>query len=123
MWNNVILRKCVFIQIYTQLSERFESTKSNIILTFLGTKILLEDFFEIFLQWIGRFVYFWNQQKFSSHCEQSWKDHLKRMATVDPAKEKALSDYRGKLLEHREVDARLKNMREELKGLTKQYDK
>ena len=45
------------------------------------------------------------------------------MATVDPAKEKALSDYRGKLLEHREVDARLKNMREELKGLTKQYDK
>jgi len=42
---------------------------------------------------------------------------------VDAVKEKALSDYRAKLLEHREVDARLKNMREELKGLTKQYDK
>jgi 26S proteasome regulatory subunit T4 len=42
---------------------------------------------------------------------------------VDPVKEKALSDYRAKLLEHREVDARLKNMRDELKGLTKQYDK
>ncbi len=41
----------------------------------------------------------------------------------DPAREKALNDYRTKLLEHREVDARLKNMREELKGLTKQYDK
>jgi 26S proteasome regulatory subunit T4 len=42
--------------------------------------------------------------------------------TVDP-REKALADYRTKLLEHKEVDARLKNMREELKGLTKQYDK
>jgi len=42
---------------------------------------------------------------------------------VDAVKEKALSDYRAKLLEHREFDARLKNMREELKGLTKQYDK
>jgi 26S proteasome regulatory subunit T4 len=42
---------------------------------------------------------------------------------VDAVKDKALSDYRAKLLEHREVDARLKNMREELKGLTKQYDK
>jgi len=42
---------------------------------------------------------------------------------VDAVKEKALSDYRAKLLEHREVDARLKNMRDELKGLTKQYDK
>ena len=45
-----------------------------------------------------------------------------RMA-VDAVKEKALADYRAKLLEHREVDARLKNMREELKSLTKQYDK
>merc|ERR1712025_657178 len=42
---------------------------------------------------------------------------------VDAVKEKALADYRAKLLEHREVDARLKNMRDELKGLTKQYDK
>ena len=42
---------------------------------------------------------------------------------VDAIREKALADYRAKLLEHREVDARLKNMREELKGLTKQYDK
>jgi len=42
---------------------------------------------------------------------------------VDAVKEKALSDYRAKLLEHREVDSRLKNMRDELKGLTKQYDK
>merc|ERR1712025_691441 len=42
---------------------------------------------------------------------------------VDAVKEKALADYRAKLLEHREVDARLKNMREELKSLTKQYDK
>merc|ERR1711953_212158 len=42
---------------------------------------------------------------------------------VDAVKEKALADYRAKLMEHKEVDARLKNMREELKSLTKQYDK
>merc|ERR1712062_44661 len=42
---------------------------------------------------------------------------------VDAVKEKALADYRAKLMEHKEVDARLKNMREDLKGLTKQYDK
>ena len=42
---------------------------------------------------------------------------------VDAAKEKALADYRQKLMEHREVEARLKSMREDLKGLTKQYDK
>lgn len=42
---------------------------------------------------------------------------------MDAAKEKALADYRAKLLEHREVDANLKNKREELKSLTKQYDK
>merc|ERR1712025_404318 len=42
---------------------------------------------------------------------------------VDAVKEKALADYRAKLLEHREVDARLKEMREQLKEFTKQYDK
>lgn len=42
---------------------------------------------------------------------------------VDATKEKSLADYRQKLLEHREVEARLKSMREDLKGLTKQYDK
>ncbi len=42
------------------------------------------------------------------------------MATT---KEKALSDYKKKLLEHREIDSRLKSMRDELKTLTKAYDK
>ena len=42
---------------------------------------------------------------------------------VDPAKEKALADYRKKLLEHKEIDARLRTMRDELKTLAKQYDK
>ncbi|QQP35420.1 26S protease regulatory subunit S10B, partial [Caligus rogercresseyi] len=37
--------------------------------------------------------------------------------------EKALGDYRSKLKEHKEVEARLKEMRESLKELTKQYDK
>ena len=42
---------------------------------------------------------------------------------VDAAKEKALSDYRKKLLEHREIESRLRTMRDELKSLAQQYDK
>ncbi|XP_067938743.1 26S proteasome regulatory subunit 10B-like [Watersipora subatra] len=42
---------------------------------------------------------------------------------ADTAKEKALADYRKKLKEHKETEARLKDMREQLKELTKQYDK
>merc|ERR1719259_882625 len=37
--------------------------------------------------------------------------------------QKALTDYRKKLLEHREVEARLKEMREQGKQLQKDYDK
>lgn len=36
--------------------------------------------------------------------------------SVDAAKEKALADYKHKLLEHKEMEARLKNMREEVSG-------
>ncbi|TGZ43816.1 26S protease regulatory subunit S10B [Temnothorax longispinosus] len=43
--------------------------------------------------------------------------------TMDSVREKALQDYRKKLLEHKEVESRLKEMREHLKDLTKQYDK
>nr|CAI5827789.1 unnamed protein product [Callosobruchus analis] len=42
---------------------------------------------------------------------------------MDPDREKALEVYRKKLLEHKEVESRLKEMREQLKDLTKQYDK
>ncbi|XP_046351301.1 LOW QUALITY PROTEIN: 26S proteasome regulatory subunit 10B-like [Haliotis rubra] len=42
---------------------------------------------------------------------------------VDSVREKALADYRKKLLEHKELEARLKEMRENLKELTKQYEK
>merc|ERR1711910_122783 len=42
---------------------------------------------------------------------------------VDAVKEKALADYRAKLMEHKEVDARLKDLRGQLKDLTNQYDK
>ncbi|XP_022790718.1 26S proteasome regulatory subunit 10B [Stylophora pistillata] len=45
------------------------------------------------------------------------------MATTETAREKALVNYRKKLLEHRELDARLKEMREQLKDLSKEYDK
>ena len=56
---------------------------------------------------------------------QTWslKEFFDIKMAVDAVKEKALADYRAKLMEHKEVDARLKNMREELKSLTKQYDK
>ena len=51
--------------------------------------------------------------------------HPSTMASdpVDAAKEKALSDYRKKLLEHREIESRLRTMRDELKSLAQQYDK
>jgi len=38
-------------------------------------------------------------------------------------RDKVLSDYRKKLTEHREVEARLKQVREQLKDLTSDYDK
>ncbi|XP_028400352.1 26S proteasome regulatory subunit 10B [Dendronephthya gigantea] len=38
-------------------------------------------------------------------------------------REKCLADHRKKLLEHRELEAKLKKMREELKELAKDYDK
>jgi 26S proteasome regulatory subunit T4 len=41
---------------------------------------------------------------------------------ADP-RDKALQDYRNKLLEHKEIDGRLKELREQLKELTKQYEK
>ncbi|PVD26586.1 hypothetical protein C0Q70_14263 [Pomacea canaliculata] len=44
-------------------------------------------------------------------------------AGADLVREKVLTDYRKKLLEHKELEARLKEMRENLKDLTKQYDK
>ena len=66
----------------------------------------------------ANFVYF---LKFLQSQEKNCK--IREEMAVDAVKEKALADYRAKLMEHKEVDARLKNMREELKGLTKQYDK
>ncbi|EHB14323.1 26S protease regulatory subunit S10B [Heterocephalus glaber] len=41
---------------------------------------------------------------------------------VEP-RDKALQDYRKKLLEHKETDGRLKELREQLKELIKQYEK
>merc|ERR1712135_81247 len=45
------------------------------------------------------------------------------LPVMDSVREKSLQDYRKKLLEHAEVESRLKEMRELLKDLTKQYDK
>lgn len=41
----------------------------------------------------------------------------------DPAREKALSDYKKKLIEHREVDSKLKELRLTLRDLNNQYEK
>jgi len=40
----------------------------------------------------------------------------------DPERELALSEYKQKLLEHREWDAKLKGLRTEIKELTKEFD-
>jgi 26S proteasome regulatory subunit T4 len=42
---------------------------------------------------------------------------------ADPAREKCLADYRKKLMEHKEVEARLKDLRTQLKDLTTAYAK
>ncbi|RMB98537.1 hypothetical protein DUI87_24751 [Hirundo rustica rustica] len=47
---------------------------------------------------------------------------LRLLIMADP-RDKALQDYRKKLLEHKEIDGRLKELREQLKELTKQYEK
>jgi len=44
------------------------------------------------------------------------------VAAVNP-REKALEDFRKKITEHKEIEARLKQMREDLRSLTKDYDK
>jgi len=45
------------------------------------------------------------------------------MESTNAARDKALTDYRKILSEHREVEARLKEMREQLRDLSKDYDK
>ncbi|OQR69345.1 26S protease regulatory subunit 10B-like [Tropilaelaps mercedesae] len=44
-------------------------------------------------------------------------------APVQSAKQRSVEDYKRKVLEHREVETSLKDMREQLRELTKQYDK
>ena len=41
----------------------------------------------------------------------------------DPGREKALADYRKKLMEQKEVEAKLKDLRLNLKDLNNQYEK
>ena len=38
-------------------------------------------------------------------------------------RQRALEDYRKRMIEHRELDTKLKKMHEELKELTKEFDK
>ncbi|KAL6030463.1 hypothetical protein STEG23_004773 [Scotinomys teguina] len=47
----------------------------------------------------------------------------RRLLIVADPRDKALQDYRKKLLEHKEIDDHLKELREQLKELTKQYEK
>lgn len=43
--------------------------------------------------------------------------------SVDPIRERAITEYKKKLNEHREIEARLKENREQLKELNKQFEK
>ncbi len=45
------------------------------------------------------------------------------MADEAAKREQALSEYRKKLLSHKEVDAKVRKLREEAKELKKDYDK
>ncbi|KAH0514872.1 26S protease regulatory subunit 10B [Microtus ochrogaster] len=51
-----------------------------------------------------------------------FKDIQGLLIMADP-RDKVLQDYRKKLLEHKEIDGRLTELREQLKELTKQYEK
>lgn len=44
-------------------------------------------------------------------------------APVDPEREKALDDFKHMLKDHREWDAKLKELRLGIRGLEKQFDK
>jgi 26S proteasome regulatory subunit T4 len=46
-----------------------------------------------------------------------------QVLTEDQRRQKALEDYRKKLIEHKELDAKLKKMREDLRELSKDFDK
>uniref|UniRef100_A0A4W5NXW3 26S proteasome regulatory subunit 10B n=1 Tax=Hucho hucho TaxID=62062 RepID=A0A4W5NXW3_9TELE len=52
----------------------------------------------------------------------SVKGHPSERNMAD-TREKGLQDYRKRLLEHKEIDGRLKELREQLKEQTKQYEK
>uniref|UniRef100_A0A7S2JKT3 AAA+ ATPase domain-containing protein n=1 Tax=Cyanoptyche gloeocystis TaxID=77922 RepID=A0A7S2JKT3_9EUKA len=45
------------------------------------------------------------------------------MATEDERKSKALQEYRKKLIEHKELETKVKSMRDQLKQLRKEFDK
>ncbi|XP_060030945.1 26S proteasome regulatory subunit 10B isoform X2 [Erinaceus europaeus] len=47
----------------------------------------------------------------------------RRLLIMADPRDKSLTDFRKKLLEHKEIDGRLKELREQLKELTKQYEK
>ncbi|KAB0365511.1 hypothetical protein FD754_009667 [Muntiacus muntjak] len=47
----------------------------------------------------------------------------RRLLIMADPRDKVLQDYRKKLLEHKEIDGHLKELREQLKELTKQYEK
>ena len=48
---------------------------------------------------------------------------MRPMADEAAKREQALSEYRKKLLSHKEVDAKVRKLREEAKDLKKEYDK
>ncbi|KAA8905962.1 hypothetical protein TRICI_005213 [Trichomonascus ciferrii] len=47
----------------------------------------------------------------------------KAASSIDPEREKALEDFKRKLKDHREWDAKLKELRMSIKGLDKQFEK
>ncbi|ELR53331.1 26S protease regulatory subunit 10B [Bos mutus] len=54
---------------------------------------------------------------------QDYRKKLLEHKEIDGRLKESLQDYRKKLLENKEIDGRLKELREQLKELTKQYEK
>merc|ERR1739847_227796 len=66
---------------------------------------------------------FKNKNLQSRNLKACLKEVFDIKMAVDAVKEKALESYKKKLMEHREMDAKLKKMRGECRDLTEQYDK
>ncbi|CAG7834632.1 unnamed protein product [Allacma fusca] len=115
------MRLCLYVSINlvkSCLSEvYYEFAISSAKSVFFFSEISLTHLLlEILLEWSSS-----EKEDLLIFCD--FCDFIVNEMTIDPARERAVNGYRGKVAEHREYEGRLKEKREELKELAKQYDK